>query len=508
MTASECSSLISFVSAAMQDHGPVSDAAIGRALGNLPPNCGGDDDAETDSKNMNGSSTSADDGPLQQRHLEMVTTEHTRNRPAENDDSDIADEEEASNEAATYDFTPPPSSSSSEWIDRKFYKEKLRKLPPSITNVYDNWTCCDNETVTSGSRGNNHSSRNNNDDGGDEIAWKIIKGVLQGWLIIWVLFAIIIVAAEVTSPKTPHRVSTKYSLMLTKEDEQSFLTLSEKIVSKCSYLNLDTETGREECQSLCHQHMCCFNDENNFGCSDNPVKICAAYAGCGSLLISEDDAIIYDADGVDVFGIGDADDTDPLASNSSDKVNEGNEQSQNEAVSVSSYAIFELQLISEVINTVCSTGNLGTKHGLDECASLCNDGMCCFDREQIEYLNPKMDLILQLEGITAEKLDTSKMGTCRDSGKNKEHFCQVHASCKNMLLLGSHYSGVHNLNSDGVEEHGNYIVFAILFAIITVLTVYLLVFQRAGPVQHIDISRVRQEINAASSAREEMIEFV
>jgi len=492
----------------MQDHGPVSDAAIGHALSNL--RFGGDDDdqAETDSKNnMNGSSSSAAAaGPLQQRDLEMVTTTERRqpsyrNRPAENDDNDSDIDEKGA-------LSNHSTSSGDEWVDRKFYKEKLRKLPPSITNAYDNWTC-DNESIAS----TNRNTRVKHNDNGDEIAWKIIKGILQGWCAIWVLFAIIIVAAEVTSPKTPHRVANNnIVLMVTEEDEQTFLMLSEKIVSKCSYSNLDTETGREECQSLCHQHMCCFDDENDFGCSDNPEKMCAAYAGCESLVVAEDDAIIYDANGVDVFGIGDADsDSDPLASNSSDNINESNEQSsQNESVP---YVTSELQLISDVITTVCSSGNLHTKHGLNECASLCNDAMCCFDREQIEFLNPKMDLILQLEGITAEKLDTSTMGTCVDGGKSQEHFCQVHASCKNLLLLGSHYSGVDNLNSDGVEgdtSGGNYIVFGILFAMVVVLTVYMLVFQRAGPV-HVDVSRVRREINAArrgTTARDEMIEFV
>eukprot|EP00984_Skeletonema_dohrnii_P037439 scaffold39517_cov150-Skeletonema_dohrnii-CCMP3373.AAC.2 len=445
----------------MQDHAPVSDAAIGRALGNL--SYGDDDQAETDSKNST--------GPLQQRDLEMVT--NVGNRPAvENNDSENIVDEGTSNGSSTYDFSQPqPQSSSSEWVGRK---EKLRNLPHAIiSNAYDNWTC-DNETVTSANR----DIRSNHNDGGDEIAWKIIKGILSGWCAIWILFAIIIIAAEVTSPKTPHRPNM-YTLMVSEADEQTFLTISENVVSKCAYSKLETESGREECQLLCQNHMCCFNDEDSFGCSDKPEKMCAAYAGCESLIVSEDDAIIYDADGADVFGIGDAD---PLASNSSDNINEGDEQSQKENVT---YETSELQLISEVITTVCSTGNLGNKHGLDECASLCNDGICCFDREQIEFLNPNVDLILELEGITAEKLDSSTMGTCTDED---------------------------NLN-DGVGDSassGNYVVFGIFVAMIVVLTVYMLVFQRAGPV-HAEVSRVRREINAAregTATRDEMVEFV
>mmetsp|Transcript_23049 Transcript_23049/g.36035 ORF Transcript_23049/g.36035 Transcript_23049/m.36035 type:complete len:490 (+) Transcript_23049:40-1509(+) len=469
---------------AMQDHvGPVSDAAIGRALGNLSY-C--DDEAKSERNNSK--------GPHYQSDLELVTK--VSNRPLENDNLDeIAEEGAGSNELASYD-PAPQSSSSSEWGGQKIHKEKLRMLPPAITNAYDNWSC-DNENVSTA----NHTIRNNPNDSGDEIAWKIIKGILSGWCVIWILFAVIIVVAELTSPKTPR--SNIYTLMMTEKDEQSFLEISENVVSKCAYSKLETETGREECQLSCRQHMCCFNDEDNFGCSENPEKMCAAYAGCESLIVSEDDAIIYDADGVDVFGIGDAN-SDSQASD------EGDEQQQSQNVT-ETYATSELQLISEVITTVCSTDSLGTKHGLNECASLCNDGMCCFDREQIEFLNPNVDLILELEGITSDRLDTSTMGTCMEGGNHKEHFCQVHASCKKLLLLGSHYSGT-DLN-DGVGDNasgGNYIVFTILFAMIALLTVYMLVFQRAHPV-HVDVSRIPRVINAAregTSTRDERVVFV
>ena len=67
--------------------------------------------------------------------------------------------------------------------------------------------------------------------------------------------------------------------------------------------------------------MCCFIDDDNsdaefeshrYGCANDPNKMCAAYAGCESLVVAEDDAIIYDADGVDVFDsvCGDGDSTD------------------------------------------------------------------------------------------------------------------------------------------------------------------------------------------------------
>jgi hypothetical protein len=59
----------------------------------------------------------------------------------------------------------------------------------------------------------------------------------------------------------------------------------------------------------------------------------------------------------------------------------------------------------------------------------------------------------------------------------------------------------HQDNTSG----GNYIVFAILFAMVAAMTVYLLVFQRAAPV-HVDVHRGISE--AREVTREEMIEFV
>ena len=443
---------------------------------------------------MNGSSTDS----LQ--FVEMVSTVHIQNHAAENNDySDTAN-----GDTALF--------SQSSQVDQsrakpRFHNEKLRKPPPAITSAYmdGDWSS-ENEIIARYIDRDNIDNAARNDPS-DDISWKIIKRILQGWCIIWVLFACIVVAAELR--KTSHHLSAKnnkIALTITEENEQLFLTISEEIVTKCSYTNLDTEPGREECQSLCHQHMCCFNDETNFGCASNLEKICPAYAGCESLIITEDDAIIYNADGVDVFGVDDGDDAIDLlnASNSSDDLNKSKGQMLNESVP---YAISELGLISEVIAAVCSPQNLRTRQQLNECAALCNPSMCCFDREQIEFLNPNVDLILQLEGITDAKLDTSVMGTCLDEGQhkgqNKVHFCQVHAACKNLLLLGSHYSKVDT--SFGNRDGENYIVFTVLFAMVVVLSIYLLVFKRAAPVP----PPVRGIVEAREiTPREEMIEFV
>jgi len=351
-----------------------------------------------------------------------------------------------------------------------------------------------------------------------------------------------VIAAELLSPKHAKSKSAggiKNSIVtLEGVDEQLYLEISENIISACSYSNLDTEDGREDCRSRCADRMCCFVDENDeesssesfiesheYGCADDPDKMCAAYAGCESLVISEDDAVIYDANGVSVFGEDDDTAEEQSSTRSSQSANKGmssgGESSTASKISTaSSPPSSELQLIQSVVSTVCSPENLHTRHSLLECASLCDASMCCFDRVEAEALNPKMDLVLRMEGVGNDVLDRSAMGTCMegeqeggdgaDNGMAKGHFCQVHAGCKNILLLGapsdgggdmtrksSSSSGEQDLIFTSVGAYGKddhridgssnsvtndqermLATVCILFGLIIGLTVYMLVFKR------------------------------
>jgi len=293
---------------------------------------------------------------------------------------------------------------------------------------------------------------NNIANSGDEIAWKIISVVLKGWCIIWVLFAILIISAELFSSnnsgsRSSNNASSK-NIVIKIEDEQTFLEIAENVTSKCAYDNLNTERGREECQQLCFNHMCCFIDGSDadaqfevhkYSCATDPNKMCAAYAGCESLVVAEDDAIIYNANGVDVFG---------KKKNTTDESMTNMENSQEEqyqSVTNTTTTSSELQLVQQVITSVCHKDNLHTRHGINECASLCNPSMCCFNRTEIEMINPRMDIKLKMEGISNDVLDRSVMGTCiheNDKGVGhrasiQNHFCNVHEGCQNILLLGA-----------------------------------------------------------------------
>ncbi|KAL7535028.1 hypothetical protein ACHAXR_006219 [Thalassiosira sp. AJA248-18] len=384
-------------------------------------------------------------------------------------------------------------------------------------NAYENWRV-DGESIGN-TTNNNRNNNNSKNDTGDELAWKIITVVLKGWFIIWILFAFLVISAEIFSPNNKTKVHGTKNIV-TVEDEQLYLEISENIISACSYSNLDTEGGREECQALCQNHMCCFIEEDedaqfqlhSYGCQSDAEKMCAAYAGCESLVVSEDDAIIYDADGVDVFAA-DGDDDDANGSQAQSAMTGEQSQSPNTSVTISvsnSTSSSVLQLIQQVITSVCSNDNLHTRHGMLECASICNPSMCCFDRSEIEFLNPKMDLILKMEGITNEIVDRSAMGTCMneeeqvDDGALPNHFCQVHEGCKNILLLGAPSAitvkkrqsssgdpfvftniGVYDKNSAVAmstvtsEQQRTLETVCILFGLMIGLTGYLLVFKRS-----------------------------
>jgi len=313
----------------------------------------------------------------------------------------------------------------------------------------------------------NSDNINNIATSGDEIAWKIISIVLKGWCVIWVLFAILIISAELFSSSSnsgsSHNVSTK-NIIIKIEDEQTFLEIAENVTSKCAYDNLDTEIGREECQQLCFNHMCCFIDESDadaqfevhkYSCATDPNKICAAYAGCESLVVAEDDAIIYNANGIDVFGKKNTTDESMTNMDNSQEV-----QSQPVTNTNITPPTSELQLVQQVITSVCHKDNLHSRHGINECASLCNPSMCCFNRTEIEILNPRMDIKLKMEGIGNDILDRSVMGTCIHENEGvghrasiHNHFCNVHEGCQNILLLGAPPMSTFEQNRQKYQYH-------------------------------------------------------
>ena len=38
------------------------------------------------------------------------------------------------------------------------------------------------------------------------------------------------------------------------------------------------------CQTLCHHHICCVEQDDEYSCKDDVEKDCAVYAGCVALI--------------------------------------------------------------------------------------------------------------------------------------------------------------------------------------------------------------------------------
>jgi len=66
---------------------------------------------------------------------------------------------------------------------------------------------------------------------------------------------------------------------------QEMLELAEQITTACGKSSLTD--GSSSCQELCHDHMCCVEEDDEYSCRNDETKDCAVYAGCEALI--EDD---------------------------------------------------------------------------------------------------------------------------------------------------------------------------------------------------------------------------
>jgi len=60
--------------------------------------------------------------------------------------------------------------------------------------------------------------------------------------------------------------------------QQDMLLLAEQITFACG------GDSPANCQHLCHNHMCCVEEEDEYSCASDAMKECAVYAGCVALI--------------------------------------------------------------------------------------------------------------------------------------------------------------------------------------------------------------------------------
>ena len=79
-----------------------------------------------------------------------------------------------------------------------------------------------------------------------------------------------------------NNVQSSYLTTSNNAGAQEELEIAERVISACGETNLNKD--KSECQTLCHGSMCCFENDDEYGCQDDLSKDCAVYAGCEALI--------------------------------------------------------------------------------------------------------------------------------------------------------------------------------------------------------------------------------
>ena len=134
-----------------------------------------------------------------------------------------------------------------------------------------------------------------------------------------------------------------------KMSTEELLKVAKRIDRVCSVSSLKTIGGRAECQDVCSDHSCCF-DEN--GCMNDPDQNCVAYAGCESY---------YNV---------------PTGSGQVSIINSNN--SNNNAGDNTIDSDMEIDEFVIALDETCSEENLKTINGIFKCHNKCQSHLCCF----------------------------------------------------------------------------------------------------------------------------------
>eukprot|EP00984_Skeletonema_dohrnii_P033117 scaffold28620_cov94-Skeletonema_dohrnii-CCMP3373.AAC.1 len=88
---------------------------------------------------------------------------------------------------------------------------------------------------------------------------------------------------EVMSGMSGNNNSVVQQQLLQQGRGQEMLELAEQITLACGESSL-LRSGESSCQELCHNHMCCVEQDDEYSCKNDVTKDCAVYAGCMALI--------------------------------------------------------------------------------------------------------------------------------------------------------------------------------------------------------------------------------
>ncbi len=104
--------------------------------------------------------------------------------------------------------------------------------------------------------------------------------------LVFALLAILFVGAIVCFVMLPPKYTAILNWKPMKQQKQGrgqeMLELAEQITTACGKSSLID--GSSSCQELCHNHMCCVEEDNEYSCRNDESKDCAVYAGCEALI--------------------------------------------------------------------------------------------------------------------------------------------------------------------------------------------------------------------------------
>ena len=136
-----------------------------------------------------------------------------------------------------------------------------------------------------------------------------------------------------------------------KASTMELLQLAERIDEVCSDSSLKTIGGRTECQAICSDHSCCFDQD---GCSDDADKNCLAYAGCESY---------YEL---------------PMGGGQVDTNSNNDDDNNNNNAGGSISTDMEVEAFVTALEETCSEENLKSINGIYKCHNKCQSHLCCF----------------------------------------------------------------------------------------------------------------------------------
>jgi len=100
---------------------------------------------------------------------------------------------------------------------------------------------------------------------------------------------------KTTTDKTITTTTTEvFHTKITNHTDEELLQIAQEVTQKCDVSNLKQMKGRQECQTLCHQHLCCFDEDatDGYNCAEDENKLCGVYAGCEALVVDESTVVL------------------------------------------------------------------------------------------------------------------------------------------------------------------------------------------------------------------------